>query len=281
MLVEELVELAGVLTEWALQYGFNPTEAEVRFGLPDSRLPGWTLDLDEDHRLVLRGVIDRVDLCLIQEEGTALVAVQDYKSTVRPLQPRKLAGGLQLQLLSYLGALRGIHDAPALFGVRHIIPAGVFYIPLRAAAFPAGGRAEALANGASERRNSLVHQGRFDARWRAEFDRRSHATQGDQFRYKLTKEGKLARRGSDGLPPDEFARLLDENEEHLRRIGRAIFEGDAAVAPYRLGSECACDRCDYRPICRFDPWVQPYRKLPAPKPPSDEATRAERKEQTG
>jgi len=53
-------------------------------------------------------------------------------------------------------------------------------------------------------------------------------------------------------------------ETNLRRLGTEIFAGDIRVAPVRLGtSECACDRCDYRAICRFDPWTEKYRALAA------------------
>jgi len=274
-LIQELTELAEVLTAWARHYGFDPAAAEVGFGLEDASLPGWEVQVGEGKKLILRGVIDRVDLAPNRGDGSVLAVVQDYKSRVRPLHPRKLAGGLQLQLLSYLGALREIPEASALFGARRIIPAGVFYIPLRATAMSATTRAEGLSEGARERRNSLVHQGRFDIQWKELFDTRPQVRQGEQFRFRLTTEGKLIRRGSDGLPTEEFERLLAANEEHLRRIGRSIFAGEASAAPYRLGEECACDRCDYRPICRFDSWVQPCRKLPA-LPESREPAKAQR-----
>jgi ATP-dependent helicase/nuclease subunit B len=54
-------------------------------------------------------------------------------------------------------------------------------------------------------------------------------------------------------------------EAHLRRIGREVFGGRVGAEPYRQGYETACEHCDYRPICRFDPWVQPYRVLRKPK----------------
>ena len=39
--------------------------------------------------------------------------------------------------------------------------------------------------------------------------------------------------------------------------------GEAAVEPYRLKHETACDLCAYRSVCRFDPWTMPFRKLEA------------------
>jgi ATP-dependent helicase/DNAse subunit B len=43
-----------------------------------------------------------------------------------------------------------------------------------------------------------------------------------------------------------------------------------SVAPFRIGTATACDYCDFRPVCRFDPWTQPFRDLrPPPKPAQD------------
>ncbi len=82
---------------------------------------------------------------------------------------------------------------------------------------------------------------------------------------------------SEALEPARFQAFLEATETHLRRIGREIFAGPVAVAPYRKGSEIACDRCLYRAVCRFDPWVEPYRVLRPPpkpeKPPSQPAKR--------
>jgi ATP-dependent helicase/DNAse subunit B len=44
-------------------------------------------------------------------------------------------------------------------------------------------------------------------------------------------------------------------------MGREIFSGEAKVAPYRKGAATACDQCDYRSICRIDPWTHRYRVL--------------------
>ena len=77
------------------------------------------------------------------------------------------------------------------------------------------------------------------------------------------------------MPAAEFEALLEKIESHLRDYGRRIFAGEADIAPFRIGTLTACDRCDFRPICRFDPWTQPYRELhPPPKPAKEIAARA-------
>jgi ATP-dependent helicase/nuclease subunit B len=63
------------------------------------------------------------------------------------------------------------------------------------------------------------------------------------------------------LPLAEFESLLDGIETRLREMGRAIFSGEAKVNPYRKGAEIPCDFCDYRAVCRIDPWTHQYRVL--------------------
>jgi ATP-dependent helicase/DNAse subunit B len=79
------------------------------------------------------------------------------------------------------------------------------------------------------------------------------------------------------LPRAEFNSLREKIEGHLRDYARRIFEGETIVLPFRIGSETACDRCDFRSVCRFDPWVQPYRELRPPPKPSCEASASKSK----
>ena len=48
-------------------------------------------------------------------------------------------------------------------------------------------------------------------------------------------------------------------------MGRAIFSGEAKVDPYRKGAETPCEFCDYRAVCRIDPWTHQWRVLRATK----------------
>jgi ATP-dependent helicase/nuclease subunit B len=237
----------------------------VDFGLEESGLPGWRLDLGEGHALLLRGRIDRVDLCRTPESDGALAVVIDYKATERKIDPIKLHHGLELQLLAYLGVLRHLANPRGRFDADKLLPAGVFYVNLRGAHRPSKTRAEVLNAPAEERALAYQHLGRFNGQFLRYFDQRG-AHKGDQFRYAKNQKGEFSKRANDALEPREFLQLLDDVEAHLGRIGRAIFEGQVRAAPYRKGNETACAYCDYRPICRFDPWIEPYRILQRPSP---------------
>jgi len=263
-LTERLGDLVEALIEWMAQYEFDPVLAEIGFGLEAEGLPAWQLKLPGGRTLRLRGRIDRVDLHRTDDD-TALAVVMDYKSRPRRLNNTKLHHGLELQLLSYLGVLRHLAGPEKFFGAKNLLPVGVFYVPLNGGGERSGRtRAEVVDAGAPQRRMPYQHSGRFLADVLKHFDNRGE-TKGDQFKYALKKDDSLAARGNEAIPQADFDTLREKTEDFLREYGQRIFAGDAEVSPFRIGQQTACDYCDFRAVCRFDPWTQPYRNLDLPK----------------
>ena len=264
ILIEGLEQLIETLIGWmGTQYEFDPRAVEVEFGLPGSQLPAWRLDLGDGRALLLRGRIDRVDLWRDPRADEALAVVIDYKSRARKFDPRKLHHGLELQLLAYLGVLRHLADPQGQFDAGRLRPAGVFYVGLSGARGAVQTRAEGLEGGEAARKEACQHAGRFDGDALDKFDNRG-VSKGDQFKYAKNADGAFSRRGNEAMGQAEFLALLDGVEGHLRRIGRSVYAGEVAASPYRINNETACDFCDYRSICRFDPWREPYNVLRAP-----------------
>jgi ATP-dependent helicase/nuclease subunit B len=108
------------------------------------------------------------------------------------------------------------------------------------------------------RRLAYRHTGRFDASALDKLDTK-HAR--DQFNYRLKNDGTLYAGLTEALAHEEFAKLLDRVEIQLREFGDAIYSGEAGVDPYRKGKQTPCEYCDYRPVCRIDPWTHRYRML--------------------
>ncbi len=260
-LVARLQDVLGVLVDWMRQYAFDPADVELAFGLPESPLPAWKIELKDGRTLALRGKIDRVDL-FRHADGSAQAVVLDYKSSGKQLDATLLHHGLQLQLLSYLGVLRRVAALEKHFGVKEISSAGVFFIPLRGKP-SSGSRADVLETTTADSA-AFQHSGRFDVAALPQLDTRGEK-KGTQFKYKFNKDDSLAKTGNDALPSKDFTALLDKIESDLRRHGESIFAGEAAARPFRKGKLIACTYCEFKTVCRFDSWVNPFNVLTKPE----------------
>ena len=262
-LTAALQDFVATLVTWMReQYDFEPAAVELGFGgKAPGDFPGWELALDARHQLVLQGRIDRVDLWREPGADTALCVVMDYKSSQKKLDPLLMRHGVQLQLPAYLNVLRHWREPQTTFAVARLIPAGVFYVSLRGQFERCATRTDAFADAATAQRLAYRHTGRFDAGVIGKLDHRLNVNAGDQFNYRRNKNGTLRANQTEALERMQFEQLLDNVETQLIAMGRRIFAGDAAVDPYRKGHATPCDFCDYRAICRIDPWTHSYRVL--------------------
>lgn len=264
VLTESLQDFVETLVRWMHeQYQFDPVAVELPFGGEDAS-PSWDIELEHGHRLELHGRIDRVDLCRNGEEAWCVVV--DYKSSLKQLDSLLLAHGLQLQLLAYLSVLRRWPNPTETFGVKRLAPAGVFYVNLRGKYDFESNREDALAEPEQARKLAYRHAGRFDASALPILDSRPGVKQGDQFNFRFTNDGRLYQRGAEALETRDFAALVDSVETHLRNMGSQVYAGNVEVSPFRKGTMVACDQCEYRALCRVDPWTHKYRILKAVKP---------------
>jgi ATP-dependent helicase/nuclease subunit B len=276
-----LQDFVEVIVGWMhSQYEFDPAAAELGFGGKNDSLPAWEIDLAGGQKLALNGRIDRVDFWRDPSSDIVLAVVTDYKSGGKKLEPLLMENGIQLQLLAYLGALKNwtvAFSGDALAGSlssplgraagedardgrsSKIIPVGAFYVSLRGKFEGGGSRAEILGD-TEAKKMAYRHNGRFDAGWLRKFDRRE-VNKGDQFNFKLNKDGGLPSNSAEAISCKEFTRLLDEVEDILKMLGERIFSGVAAVAPYRKGTQAPCEYCDYRAACRLDEWTHEFREL--------------------
>jgi ATP-dependent helicase/nuclease subunit B len=264
-LTEALQDFVEVIVTWMHgQYEFAPAAAELDFGGKNSSAPAWDIDLGGGHTLALQGRIDRVDLW--RESGErAWCVVMDYKSGGKKLDALLLEHGVQLQLPAYLNALRHWKNPRETFGVDKLIPAGVFYVNLRGR-FESGKTRDEVLGAADAQKLAYRHNGRFDAGTLDKLDR-IHAH--DQFNYRLNQDGSLRKGSTEALPRAEFEAFLDGVETRLQEMGDAIFSGEAKVDPYRKGAETPCEFCNYRAVCRIDPWTHQWRVLRAASTPCE------------
>ena len=259
-----LQQFVATAVGWMKQYEFDPRVVEIGFGR-EGRLPAWELELGESHRLALHGRIDRVDMWQAPGTHDALCIVIDYKSGFRKPDALLLEYGIQQQLPVYLNVLRRLapRDAQSIFGVSELRPVGVFYVNLRGSYAGGPNRVKVLSAASEARRLAYQHQGIFDLNALPRLDTREGIGQGDQFNYRLRRDGEPFKNEGGVMRSSEFIALLDRNEAMLRELGQRIFAGQAQVDPFRKGQESACVNCDYYAICRIDPWTHSFRVLSA------------------
>lgn len=249
-LVMNLEKLITSMVGWLQTYAFRPRAAELGFGLDgDEGLPALEIDLGSGATMLLRGRIDRIDLLPADDDpDTALVAIADYKSSSKEIKDVLLENGLQLQLLSYLHVVKQLPGLAERLGMRELIPSGVFYVTLR----PGGNKSinrDKVAEDESAWRAGFQHQGRINADRLELFD---------------SSKGKSKQFKSRGKELVSDARLREIQEmvvENLKRLGQRVLSGDVEVSPYRYAGETPCDWCEFKGICRFDPWEKEYRAL--------------------
>ncbi|MBL9138630.1 MAG: PD-(D/E)XK nuclease family protein [Verrucomicrobiales bacterium] len=267
-LVTRLREAVVVLTTWAKFSELDPVLVEVSFG-KGGTLPSWRLDLGAGRHLRVRGKIDRMDVHR-QPDGGLTYTVLDYKIQGRRFDETMAVSGIDIQITAYLLALGAIDWTHALpdMGASGVPPspkpnpAGMFYIGLRGRPAPTG-RGPAPPAKALHPNEIHRHRGRFRESALLKLDGGAGQVPSGQYAFRVKKDGSLYR-GSDGLPDADFEALLAAAHASLVEMGQGILSGAFPVSPYRHGVRKACDRCEWAAVCRFDPWVQPYRALKAP-----------------
>jgi ATP-dependent helicase/nuclease subunit B len=236
---------------------FDPRHVELGFG-GEGPLPGWQIKIDEGRAVELMGRIDRVDLWIDENAKQCYALVYDYKSSDKKLHRSLVQHAIQQQLPAYLAALQnagGTKEFPL-----QVRAAGAFYVNLRVRVRSAKTRAQAFNPTANESEFDLKQAGVFD--WGL-IDKLDAQRTGRLFDYAEKGREPKAAVNLKALPPDEFASLLRETETRLQNLGRRIFGGDIAMAPYQFKSERACGNCFYAGICRIDPWTHEFRDLEA------------------
>ncbi len=190
---------------------------------------------EDGQSLRLDGRIDRLDEWVF--EGKRYVRIVDYKTGTKDFKYGDVEDGIGIQLLLYLFALAA--------GDPNMIPAGVLYKPT-------GFHAEHVAPGenAAEKWRSARKPSGLVREEPEILSAMENIPEGARERY-LPCEYKLGKYSGTALVSKE---QLDTLNRHITglitRMGRELWQGHAACSPRNN----ACDFCDYRRACRFDPY---------------------------
>lgn len=241
-------------TVWALtkqleKGDFVPKDYECTFGR-DGTGEHTYFQLDKEHDMLLRGKIDRIDIC--EEDSKVYVKVTDYKTGSKNFDISDLYQGLQMQLAAYM--LVAMHREQTKHPDKTVIPSGIFYYqiqdPLVAGGEDADPKQEILK---ALRPDGMVNQNEDNLH---HLDR-DMTGESEVIPVKRKKDQSLSGT-SKAVGQEEFQLMLDYTSRKMKKTGQQIITGDIDIAPYKKGQKTGCDYCPYAGVCRFDTHLPGY-----------------------
>jgi ATP-dependent helicase/nuclease subunit B len=233
---------------------FRPAMSEISFGKSGQKgdsIGELTLALADGRQLVLNGRIDRLDIAKI--DGRKVALIFDYKKRSKDsFSWSEFYYGLDIQLAVYMLAVTHATKSIA------ADIAGAFYMPIEV------GPKNVAISEAAESNTRFAHKARgiFNGDYAPALD--AGAEQNSIFyNFYVTKEGdpygNYSRYGS--LRPADFEAFLNFGSRKITDLAGQIASGKITAFPYRLGTDCACKQCEYKPVCRFDWQINKYHLL--------------------
>ena len=228
----------GALTHQLQAGEFEPEAYEVSFGT--EQMPPLKIVLDDEHTILLKGQIDRVDVYAKGDEGK-YIKILDYKSGNKNFSLLEVYHGLQLQLLLYL-------DAYLRLNKKHKV-AGMFYfhIDTRTVKYETGmDLSEVLTKQIKQYKLSGLAVDDLDI-----LDKMESGVKGEILPAKAKKDGTLGS-GASVASEAQFKMLIEYMHDFIRDLGKDMLAGKISAKPCKLKEKDACSFCKYHTICQFD-----------------------------
>jgi len=221
--------------------GFNPVEYEVDFG-EDGKYPPMIIELDSGEKVCLTGRIDRID-AFESEKGT-YIRIVDYKSGSKEFNLSDIYYGLQIQLVTYLDAIRES-------GKAGYLPGGVLYFRIDDPVIKRSGNMspEEVEKAIMKKlkMNGLLLA---DVKLIKEMDRTINGNS-MIIPASVNKAGTLGKNTS-AATIEQFILLRRHVKKLLTDICSEIMKGNVSIKPYKKKKETPCRYCGFLPVCQFD-----------------------------
>lgn len=244
---------------------FVPEKFEMSFSMTED-LDSLNIALNEQDKMRLKGRIDRVDTCEV--EDTVYVKVIDYKSGSRRFDLAALYYGLQLQLVVYMNAAVEIeqHRHPE----KRIVPAAMLYYHIDDPMVEDG---------------EIMTPEQINARLLQQLKMTGIVNENDEavrlLDREFTDKSEILplERKKDGsfsayssvIKEEDMRMVSSYVNQKIRELGSGILEGTIAVNPYEQNGSTACTYCVYKSVCGFDERVAGYEMRKLPKMSREEA----------
>ncbi|MBR1865437.1 MAG: PD-(D/E)XK nuclease family protein [Lachnospiraceae bacterium] len=223
------------------QGSMQPAYFEEKFS-PENNLHYINMALEEDMRMELNGIVDRVDIR--ETEDAVYVKVIDYKSGVKDIDYVKMYEGKQLQLTVYMSVMLELLQRE--YPDKKIIPTGMYYYHIYD---PIIEELEATKREQkrieSSRLSGLVND---DEQCLELMDGKTGLV--TPVRYK--KDGSLDSRNQALVSTQELQQISEFVRKKMIGLGEQILRGEIEMNPEKGEIHSPCNICDYKDMCRFE-----------------------------
>ncbi len=219
---------------------FEPADFELNIGGKESDIKQFEIDLADGGRVILSGMVDRVDV--LKTADKTFVRVMDYKTGSKKFDLNDVMHGLNMQMLLYLFAIKA--NGTERYG--NVVPAGVLYIPAKSAS----GRVSR-----DETREMLhakiINEGRMSGLI-LDDDRVVHAIDTEHTGTVIPLNKKGVYDNLIGL--SQLAALEKRVTDTVREMGAALHRGEIPAKPVYGGTYSTphCEYCPYIDVCLYE-----------------------------
>lgn len=264
--IERILNRTVLTLQKQLQKGsFVPEQFEMSFSMLED-LDALNITLGEQEKMRLRGRIDRIDTCELEDK--VYVKVIDYKSGNRKFDLAALYYGLQLQLVVYMNA--AVEMEQKKHPDKEIIPAALLYYHV---ADPVIEEGQDLS---PEELNARILQELKMTGIVNEDDTavtlldREFTDKSDILPLERKKDGSFSAYSS-VIKEDDIRVMSDYVNYKIKQLGNGILEGDIGIHPYEQNGTQACTYCAYRKVCGYDSRMDGYEMRKLEKLGADDA----------
>lgn len=199
------------------------------------------LELGDGIKVVLRGIIDRVDVCEIDDKK--YVRIIDYKTGKKQLELKDVYNGINLQMILYLMAVTN--------NIENAEPAGVLYMP---AIYinKKNDRSFEDDNSINKSQEEILKD-----KWKelkkngliVRYDNPDLMKDMTNATYIHVKNKTKADGISDIMPYDAYEKLEDFAKNKLIEMADSLKQGNIQAIPKGEKGRLACEYCDYWSVC--------------------------------
>ena len=223
---------------------FDVLQSELEFG--NNNYPAIEMALEDGRRVSITGKVDRIDIA--KAPNGKYMRIIDYKSSTKDIELNKVIAGLQLQLLTYVDAIKQKEN---------LEPAGALYFTLLEPKIIGTNKNMTKVEIEDIIRKNYKMNGLVlaDVNVIKMMDNTLESGKSNIIPVSLNESGEINYKSSKTVTKEEFENLQRHTIDIIKQISKEILDGEINLKPYYIVNEkkTPCIYCEYKSICQFNP----------------------------